>query len=103
MKKAFPVHGILGILLLVLSEIFLFRKVEPFYSWFYSFAWWSYILTMDGIIYRLKGSSLILNRTREFFLMIPWSIFIWLIFEAANLFLKNWYYVNLPRSPIERW
>ena len=103
MKKAFPIHGILGILLLVLSEIFLFRKVEPFYSWFYSFAWWSYILTMDGIIYRLKGSSLILTRTREFFLMIPWSIFIWLIFEAANLSLKNWYYVNLPRSPIERW
>ena len=35
--------------------------------------------------------------------MIPWSVFIWLIFEAANLFLKNWYYVNLPCSILERW
>jgi hypothetical protein len=35
--------------------------------------------------------------------MIPWSLFIWLIFEAANLFLKNWYYVNLSHSTIERW
>jgi hypothetical protein len=35
--------------------------------------------------------------------MIPWSIFIWLIFEAANLSLENWYYINLPRSGVERW
>ena len=52
---------------------------------------------------RLKGNSLILNRTKEFFLMIPWSVFIWLIFEAANLSLKNWYYINLPHSTVERW
>jgi hypothetical protein len=103
MKKAFPVHGIIGIALLFLSEIFLFKKVEPFYSWFYCFAWWSYILTIDGIIYCLKGNSLILSRTKEFFLMIPWSIFIWLIFETANLSLKNWYYIHLPHSVVERW
>jgi len=103
MKKTFPIHGIFGIVLLLLSELLLFKKVDPFYSWFYCFAWWSYILIIDAIIYRLKGNSLILTRTREFFLMIPWSIFIWLIFEAANLSLENWYYINLPRSRLERW
>lgn len=103
MRKSFPLHGIFGIFLLVLSEILLFKKVDPFYSWFYCFAWWSYILTIDAIIYRLKGNSLILNRTKEFFLMIPWSVFIWLIFEAANLSLENWYYINLPHSTLERW
>jgi hypothetical protein len=103
MKKTFPIHGIFGIALLLVSEIFLFKKVDPFYSWFYCFAWWSYILTIDAIIYRLKGNSLLLSRTREFFLMIPWSIFIWLIFEAANLSLENWYYINLPYSKVERW
>jgi hypothetical protein len=103
MKRSFPIHGIFGIILLLLSEIFLFKKADPFYSWFYCFAWWSYILIIDAIIYRLKKNSLILSRTKEFFLMIPWSLFIWLIFEAANLFLKNWYYINLPYSTIERW
>jgi hypothetical protein len=103
MKRTFPIHGIFGIVLLLLSEIFLFKKVEPFYSWFYCFAWWSYILIIDAIIYRLKGNSLILSRTKEFFLMIPWSLFIWLIFEAANLSLENWYYINLPHSKMERW
>ncbi len=103
MKKFFPLHGILGISLLILSEILHLKKIEPFYSWFYCFAWWSYILTMDAIIYRLKGNSLILSRTREFFLMLPWSVFIWLIFEGANLSLENWYYINLPNSIVERW
>lgn len=103
MKKTFPLHGIFGILLLLVSEIALFKKIDPFYSWFYCFAWWSYILTVDAVIYRLKANSLIVSRTREFLLMIPWSIFIWLIFEAANLALENWYYVNLPRSMVERW
>ena len=93
----------LGILLLLLSELFLFQKVEPFYSWFYCFAWWSYILTVDGVIFWTKGNSLISSRSKEFFLMIPWSIFIWLIFEAANLSLKNWSYIHLPHSSLERW
>ena len=103
MKKALPIHGFLGILFLILSEFFLFKKIEPFYGWFYCFAWWSYILAIDAVIYRLKGNSLIVSRTKEFFLMIPWSVFIWLIFEAANLSLKDWYYIDLPPSMIERW
>jgi hypothetical protein len=103
MKKVFPIHGIIGIIILLFSEVLLFKRINPFYSWFYCFSWWSYILIIDAIIYLLKGNSLILNRTKEFFLMIPWSIFIWLIFEAANLSLENWYYINLPHSTIERW
>jgi len=103
MKRTFPIHGIFGIILLLLSQLLLFKKVDPFYSWFYCFAWWPYILIIDAVIYRLKGNSLLLNRTGEFFLMIPWSILIWLIFEAANLSLENWYYINLPDSRLERW
>src|SRR5512136_904452 len=103
MKEKFPIHGILGIVSLILSELFLFQRVEPFLSWFYCFAWWSYILTIDGVTYWLKGNSLITSRTKEFLLMIPWSIFIWLIFEAANLSLRNWYYINLPHCIVERW
>ena len=103
MKNTFPVHGIIGILLLLVSEIAVFRKIDPFYSWFYCFAWWSYIFTIDAVVHRLKGNSLIVNRTGEFLLMIPWSVVIWLIFEAANFSLENWYYINLPHSTVERW
>lgn len=102
-RKGFPLYGTLGILVLVLSEFLLFKKVNPFYSWFYCFAWWSYILILDALIYSLKGNSLLRDRTKEFFLLIPWSVFIWLIFEGANLSLENWYYINLPPSRMERW
>ena len=103
MKRSFPFYGIVGVVLLVVSEVLHLRKLEPFYSWFYCFAWWSYIFTIDAVIYRLKRNSLVINRTGEFFLMIPWSIVLWLIFEAANLSLSNWYYINLPPSLVERW
>ena len=103
MRRTFPIHGIIGIIILVVSWSLHFEKVEPFYSWFYCFAWWSYILAIDGVIFYRKGNSLILSRTKEFFLLIPWSVFIWLIFEAANLSLKNWYYITLPVSIVERW
>jgi hypothetical protein len=103
MKRSFPIHGPLGLLSLVLSWYLHMRRIEPFYSWFYCFAWWSYILMVDGVVYRLKGNSFLVSRTREFFLMIPWSVFVWLIFEAANLWLKNWCYINLPHSTLERW
>ena len=103
MTKTFPIHGVFGIILLLISELAVFKKIDPFYSWFYCFAWWSYIFIIDAVIYRLKGNSLIVNRAREFLFMVPWSIFIWSIFEAANLSLENWYYINLPRSMAERW
>lgn len=96
-------HGILGFIALICSEFLMLKGVEPFSTWFYSFAWWSYILIIDSIIYRIKGNSLIINRTKEFFLLMPWSIAIWLIFELANLTLKNWYYINIPDVLWIRW
>ena len=46
------IHGIIGALILIAAEILMLKKVEPFATWFYSFAWWSYILIADSIIYK---------------------------------------------------
>ncbi|MCK5011765.1 MAG: DUF4332 domain-containing protein, partial [Deltaproteobacteria bacterium] len=97
------IHGILGLFILVFSEILMFKGAEPFASWFYYFAWWSYILIVDSIIYKIKKNSLIMNRTGEFFLMLFWSVFIWTFFEAINLIMKNWYYVNVVPICVVRW
>jgi hypothetical protein len=97
------IHGILGLFILVFSEILMFKGAEPFASWFYFFAWWSYILIVDSIIYKLKKNSLIMNRTGEFFLMLFWSVFIWTFFESINLIMKNWYYVNVVPICVVRW
>ena len=97
------IHGIIGFGVLIFAEIMMFRRVEPFVSWFYCFAWWSYILICDSLIYKIKGNSLLMSRTKEFFLLIPWSVAVWLFFELVNLSMKNWYYINIPNNTLLRW
>jgi hypothetical protein len=105
-QEKLNIHGIIGLGILILAEIMMFRRVEPFVSWFYCFAWWSYILICDSFIYRIKGNSLLMSRTKEFLeflLLMPWSVAVWLFFELVNLSLKNWYYINIPRETAMRW
>jgi len=96
-------YGWFGLLLLSIAEFCLFRRIEPVYSWFYSFAWWSYILVADSVLYRLRGRSLLMNRRGELAGMLPVSVFIWLLFEAYNLVIRNWFYEGLPREIWLRW
>ncbi len=96
-------YGWLGLLLLAVSEYFLYRRVEPFYSWFYCFAWWSYILLADNLLLRLKGRSLFTGRRKELPAMLFLSVFIWLLFEAYNLVVRNWAYDGIVPQLWIRW
>ena len=81
----------------------LYLRVEPFASWFFVFAWWSYILFLDGWNHLRSGHSLLLSRPRGFLCLLPWSTAFWLFFELCNLRLENWYYVGLPASAASRY
>lgn len=81
----------------------LYLRLEPFASWFFVFAWWSYILFLDGWNYLRSGSSLLLSRPRGFLYLLPWSAAFWLFFELCNLRLENWHYVGLPASTASRY
>jgi hypothetical protein len=96
-------YGWIGFLLLLVSEYCLFRKIEPFHSWFYFFAWWSYILLADNLLLRLRGRSLLGSRGAGLWRVLPLSVLIWLIFEAYNLVLRNWAYNGVPVEPWLRW
>jgi hypothetical protein len=97
------VYGWAGLLLLVIAQYGLSRKIEPFYSWFYCFAWWSYILLADNLLLKVRGNSLLTGRRREIWSMLPLSVFIWLLFEAYNLTIDNWSYIEVPRELWLRW
>jgi len=97
------IHGILGLVILLISHVLLLMEIELIASWFYYWAWWSYILIIDSLIYTIKKNSLIMNRKGEFFLILLWSIVIWTFFEAVNLILQNWYYSNVVPSLVIRW
>jgi len=102
-KAKIKPHGLIGVALFCLAVVMLGQGREPFTTYFYSFAWWSYILAADALVYWLQGRSLIVSQTRIFLCMIPLSIFIWCIFEAFNFRLANWYYINLPPEVWMRW
>ena len=89
------VAGLLG---LPLSHYWLAAKIEPFYSSIYCFLWWSYIITADFAVCRLRGASLLRDRPKEFLFLTVWSVPVWMLFEAVNLRLHNWYYVMAPWS-----
>lgn len=101
MKKAY--HFWIGLGGIVFFQTALVFRIEPVTTYFYSLIWWSYILMVDGIVFRLKGRSLMVNQTRQFVLLIPWSVTIWLIFEGFNLGLKNWFYIGVPKPLALRW
>jgi hypothetical protein len=87
---------------LVAAWLLLALGIEPVPTWFYVFAWYPSLAALDGVAVRLGRPSLF-ARSRAVLSLFAWSPVIWLVFEAANFRLANWYYVNLPRAPAERW
>ena len=96
-------HGWLGLLILLGTYLGLYLDSDWVRYNLFFITWWPYILVADSLVYRLKGNSLLVNRTRQFFLLLPWSVVIWLIFEDFNFILRNWYYVNVPPDRTLRW
>jgi len=69
----------------------------------YFFAWYPYILFLDGLLGRLRGRSWLGSRPRPLLQMFFWSTTVWLVFEAINLFLKNWGYIAVTPIWWIRW
>lgn len=95
-------YGIIGLAILIVSWILAILDVWIIDIFFTPLAWTGYILIVDSVIFHLRGRSLIVSHTRRFLWMLPLSIICWLVFEAYNLHLQNWHYVNLPRSMVVR-
>lgn len=98
-----PVHTWFGLALLAISEGAMLAEVEPFWTWHTPFAWTGYILLVDGIVYRLRGSSWLTTNRAEFLFLAIVSIPLWVVFEGYNLLIKNWYYINLPENLVVRY
>jgi hypothetical protein len=62
---------------------------------FYAYAWWSYILTLDGFVLLRRGSSILTARRALFLPLVTWSVTFWFSFELLNLKYQNWYYVGV--------
>jgi hypothetical protein len=98
-----PLYGMVGLLMMIAGEVMLFSGVGFVARWLTPIMWTGYILFIDGLIRRRKGSSLLTTYPLEFGLLLLISIPSWVFFEAYNLVLKNWRYIGLPENMVVRY
>jgi hypothetical protein len=77
--------------------------IEPIPGWYYTLAWWSFIVAADDVNRRLGGRSLLRDRFRHLAYLAYASVLWWTLFEIVNLRLGNWYYVMSPAGRPLRW
>jgi hypothetical protein len=97
------IFGIVGLVVMIVSQAATWARIEPFWSWNTPIAWTGFILFADSIVFRVRGHSWIRSAPREFIDLSLASIGLWLVFEFYNLFIQNWYYVGLPEHPVLRY
>jgi hypothetical protein len=95
-----PAYGWIGLAIMLASQMGMLARVEPFWTWHTPIAWTGYILLVDAVVWKRRGSSWIRSNPAEFAFLWIVSIPLWLIFEFYNLFIENWHYVNLPDPPV---
>ncbi len=92
-----------GLTIFALTWLLLFLGVPFVKTWFFCLAWWSFILVLDSLNFRLRGSSPLSRSPALFFSKALFSVFVWNAFELFNLRLQNWSYHHLPAARPERW
>lgn len=97
-------YGLLGALIIVVSEIGMLLRVEPFWSWHTPTAWTGYILLVDAWVLKRRGHSWLHDARAEFAFLAAVSVPLWLVFEWYNtFFIDNWHYINLPENAALRY
>jgi Domain of unknown function (DUF4332) len=96
--RRLPLWGAAGIVLFAAGLWALAADVERWNAIWYVPAWYGYLLVLDAAIFVRRGRSFVGGRSAELLAMMSWSVPFWLLFEAYNLRLHNWYYVFALRS-----
>jgi len=102
-ERALRANLWVGLAGLAVSSAVLALGVPFMKTWYYSFAWWSFIVFMDGLNVRRTGTSPLAASAGDFWTAAFLSVPVWLVFEMANLRLRNWSYHGLPPNVVERW
>ncbi len=90
--RTFPIYGWIGILL-----VLVFWYLNWFLSglrtdWAFFPLWLGFCLTVDGLVFLRKGTSLLKRNIRKYVLLFVISAPVWWLFELFNSFTRNWFY-----------
>ena len=98
----FPWWGFIG----MAAGLVLWVLAWTRFSWFEAFQphtftplWLSYIVVINAMTYRRRGTCMMLDRPGVFLALFPSSALFWWLFEYLNRFVQNWQYVGVHFSP----
>jgi hypothetical protein len=97
-----PLHGWFGLGMVVLFWVFNWTLTGARTHWGFFPLWLGYCLTIDGLVYRRTGTSLLTRSPRRYIGLFLISAPVWWIFELLNIRTQNWTYIGAEIfSPIE--
>ena len=94
---------LVAVLIFAVATVLRALDVAPFPTWYYVFAWYPTLIVVDTIASARDGRRSLFSSPRYAISLLGWSAVIWLLYEAINLRIANWYYVFLPPSLGWRW
>lgn len=89
-----PVHGWLGLGLVVLFWIINWVSPGARTHWGFFPLWLGYCLTIDALVYWRTGTSLLTRSPRRYVGLFLVSAPVWWIFELFNIRTQNWTYIG---------
>lgn len=90
--KIFPLHGCIGLFLVVVFWILNWSLSGLRTQWGFFGLWLGYALTIDGIVYYKKATSLLTRNFKKYIGLFLISAPAWWLFEAFNQITNNWIY-----------
>jgi len=103
--RIFPMRGCAGLAMIAVGWPLAWGRPSGLeFLWENAFLllWVGYTLVVDGLNYRITGTSLYSRNRWAFAGLFILSIPMWWLFEFFNLFLRNWHYLhNRPLGTVE--
>ena len=101
-KSRFPIHGGLGLSLIILLWILNWTLTGPRTHWGFFPLWLGYCLCIDGLVFWRTGTSLLTRSPRKYVGLFLLSAPVWWLFELLNLRTQNWIYLGVEIfTPLE--
>ena len=94
MIKRFPYHTWIGIGLILVFWYLNWSLPGLRTHWCFFFLWLGYCLTIDGLVFARKGTSLLTRNLKAYAGLFLASIPGWWLFELINLRVQNWEYLG---------
>jgi len=93
-NRIFAIHGWMGIFLIVIFWPLNWSLDGLRTQWGFFPLWLGYCLTIDAIVLRKKGTSLLTRSPKKYIGLFLISAPCWWLFELFNAYVQNWQYVG---------